>query len=89
MPDLSNLARQAASRPDLVASEPANYQLENGLDDAGLAARLGCSVDVLTRLGLCTLPRSDHFGDDVNRVAEYAGVDAVQLGDILAHVGDV
>src|SRR5437588_2130302 len=71
MPDLSNIARQAASRPDLVASELSNYQLEDGLDDAGLAAQLGCSVDVLTRLRLCTLPRSDHFWDDVSRVAEY------------------
>jgi hypothetical protein len=89
MPDLSNLARQAASRSDLVASELAVYQLENGIDDAGLAVQLGCSVDDLARLRLCSLPRADHFWDDVTRVAEYTGVDAVKLGDILAHVGSV
>ncbi|EFH80256.1 hypothetical protein [Ktedonobacter racemifer] len=69
MADLSNLARQAASRPKFVAHMIAAYQQEKHLDDAALVAQLGCSLDDLIHLRLCTLPRPDHFQEDIERIA--------------------
>ncbi len=69
MADLSNLARQAATKPEFVAHRIAAYQQEKHLDDAALAAQLGCSLDNLTHLRLCTLPRPDHVQEDTERIA--------------------
>jgi hypothetical protein len=81
--DLSNLARQAASKPEFVASRLAAYQQVNTLEDATLAKQLGCSLDDLTHLRLCALPRPGHFEEDVERIAKHVHADATVLTQIL------
>jgi hypothetical protein len=84
MADLSNLARQAASRAGFVAYRLAEYQRTNNLDDTALATRLGCTLDDLTHLRLCGRPRSDHFSEDVARIARHVHADADALGRLLS-----
>jgi hypothetical protein len=67
---LENLARRAAADPYFLASGLAGYQDRHDLDDAGLAAFLGCSLDVLPRLALCRMPSAD----DAQRAADLAGI---------------
>jgi hypothetical protein len=83
MADLSNLARQAEERPGLIASRLATYQQAKQLDDADLATQLDCTVDNLIHLRLCSLPRPDHFDEDVQSIAEYAHADPAALAQIL------
>ena len=83
MADLSNLARQAASKPEFVAHRLAAYQQAKNLDDADLAKQLGCSLDDLTHVRLCMLPRLDHFDGDVERIANHVHAKADELAMIL------
>ena len=83
MADLSHLARQAASKPGFVAFQLAAYQQAKNLDDAVLASQLDCSLDDLTHLRLCALPRLDHFDEDVERIATHIHADAVMLAHVL------
>ncbi len=84
MADLSNLARQAEERPGFIASRLAAYQRAKHLDDADLATQLDCSVDNLTHIRLCTLPRPDYFDEDVQRIAEHVHADPAALAQILS-----
>ncbi len=83
MADLSHLARQAASKPEFVASKLAAYQRAKSLDDAALANQLGCSLDDLPHLRLCMLPRLDHFEENVERIASHVHANAVVLAQVL------
>lgn len=83
MADLSHLANQAASRPEFIASQLAAYQQEKHLDDASLAAQLGCSLDDLTHLRLCARPRLDHFDEDVTRIAQHVHANRATLAHLL------
>lgn len=83
MADLSNLARLAASKPEFVAHRLAAYQQQMQCDDTDLAAQLGCSLEDLTHLRLCTLPRSDHFQEDIERIATHVHAKADELTKIL------
>ncbi len=84
MANLSHLARQAASKPEFVASKLAAYQQEKHLDDVALADQLGCSLDDLTHLRLCMLPRLDHFDENVERIASHVHAKADELAKILS-----
>ena len=81
---LESLAARAAGEPFFLASLLAAYARSEGLDDAGLAAALGCPPGELTMLRLCRAPdtESPDFWDDVTRIAERFGIDP----DRLAHV---
>lgn len=81
---LSRLARQAESRSEFVASRVAAYQEANGLDDIALAALLGCGQASLVHLRLCFLPRSDHFQEDVQVIANHVHADPVKLAEVLS-----
>src|SRR5580700_4252094 len=82
---LKRLARRVRDDPLFVAAPLARFAESQRLDDAALAARLGCDVSVLTPLRLCRNPRPQppHFGRDVDRIAQDCGVDADQLAEIL------
>lgn len=83
MPDpREHLARRVATDPAFLAWALAGYARGEGLDDAGLAAALGCPVPTLTTLRLCRLPAADPpaFRQDIDRIAGRFGVDA----DVLA-----
>jgi hypothetical protein len=79
-PSLSRLVMLAQGRPSLLALPLILYQDQEDLDDQQLAAGLGCSVDMLTRLALCERPRpAPHFREDVERIAHYIQADPMQL----------
>ena len=80
MADLSNLARQAAGKPEFIAHRLSAYQQETHLDDVALASQLGCSLDDLTHLRLCAIPRPGHLQDDITRIATHVHVNADERG---------
>ncbi len=91
---LDHLAARVATDPEFLASALAEYARSESLDDAGLAAALGCPVADLTRLRLCGSPRPDaeHFRADVATIAGRFGFDhrtltaIVQRGQSLARL---
>ncbi|SRR6266568_8353808 len=80
---LSHLARMAEARAGFIAGPLSNYQRAHALDDHGLAQLLHCTVDGLTHLKLCQLPRPDHFDLDLARIAEHVHADAAILAQVL------
>lgn len=88
---LEALAARAQDDPFFLASPLAAYAGGEGLDDAGLAAALGCSPGDLVMLRLCRAPHADssEFWEDVSRVAERFAIDprrlagAVKRGRVL------
>lgn len=81
MDPLSELARRAAGDPFFLGHDLADYAASAGLDDAALAAVLGCRPEGLTMLRLCRAPREDavEFRADIERVAAKYAADAVPL----------
>jgi len=70
-PYLPNLARLAARRDVLLAAVLERYQAQHQLDDAALAAQIGCSMEHLTHLKLCEVPRPNCFDADVAQIATH------------------
>jgi len=70
-----------------LASVLATYPARHSLDDAALAAVLGCSVGVLTSLRLCRRPGAAQPGPtaalDVAAMAARFGVDAAALRQVV------
>jgi hypothetical protein len=84
---LERLARRVAGDPFFLSSALAGYQRRHGLDDAGLAASLGCPVAVLPSLRLCRMPgtAADQrtFDQDVNDIARRFGIGPAALARVL------
>ncbi|HEX5269303.1 MAG TPA: hypothetical protein VFW33_02395 [Gemmataceae bacterium] len=82
---LKTLAARAENDPFFMASPLAAYARGERLDDAALAAALGCAPGDLAMLRLCRAPRSDpaEFWDDVSRVAERFGIDPQRLAEAV------
>ena len=82
---LEALAKRAEREPFFLASVLAAYARSEGLDDAGLAAALGCPVGELTMIRLCRVPRTDagEFWDDVTALAGRFGLDAGRLAEAV------
>ena len=78
------LSRRLEDDSSFLAASLAVYALSEGLDDAALAARLGCDLALLPQLRWCLCPRTEaeHFRLDVLQVADRFGVSA----DVLASV---
>jgi hypothetical protein len=81
-PSFETLVRLAVERGVLLASLSQRYQLRYHLNDAHFSEHLHCTMDNLTHLKLCDLPRSDHFQEDIERIAEHM-VNWVKLQPIL------
>jgi hypothetical protein len=83
-PYLEHLAERLADAPDFFASALRSYARSERLDEAGLAAGLGCTLDTLTHLRLCRMPRDEAalFWPDVKRIAERYSVNADLLAEI-------
>jgi hypothetical protein len=81
---LEQLARRVKDDPFFLAAPLARYAAAEGLDDAGLAARLGCVSEALTGLRLCRNPdpQPPNFWNDVQLLAGQFLIDS----DILAEV---
>ena len=82
---LARAARSAAGQPPLVGHALALYQARHGLDEAALAAHLGCAVQRLHGLALCRLPRpgGESFRAEVERLAAFIGCDADRLAAVI------
>lgn len=82
---LRRAAERAAERPFFLAATLLPYARAEGLDDAALAARLGCAPEALPRLLLCRQPRPEPgaFRDDVERIAAAFGLAAPHLANVL------
>ncbi|HLW00262.1 MAG TPA: hypothetical protein VKT82_16465 [Ktedonobacterales bacterium] len=100
MPSLARLAQGARERPTLLAGLLFAYQQQEGLDEQKLAAFLGCDDAALPKLALCRRPRQQipAFREDIERIAQYAGVNplslmklvrAVETRAALQHAADV
>ena len=87
-PSLARLGRQARGRQTLLAGLLFAYQEQEGLDEPGLAAFLGCEVAALPKLALCRRPRAEvpTFRQDVERIAHYAGSNPLQLVKLIRAV---
>lgn len=86
-PVLSRIARLARAHPSYVAHALAQYQQDESLDDAALAAYLQCEESMLVRLALCGLPRpAPQFVDDVQRIAASTGANPMCLMRLLRTV---
>jgi hypothetical protein len=89
---LEALARRVTEDPFFLGSALADYARSEGLDDAGLAAALGCSGEALARLRLCRRPdpAPERFAAEVERIASRFGArpevvaEAVRRADALA-----
>jgi hypothetical protein len=85
---LEDLARRAESEPFFLASLLADYARSEGLDDAGLAASLGCPPPgELVMVRLCRAPRTEpgEFWEDVCCIAERFGIDPQRLAEVVKH----
>ena len=80
---LSHLARMAEARAGFIAGPLAAYQRAHVLDDHALAEWLHCSVEDLTHLKLCQLPRLNYYERDVARIAAHVHADAAELAQVL------
>lgn len=82
---LRRAAERASERPFFLAAPLLAYARAEHLDDAGLAARLGCDPARLPTLLLCRRPTGEGamFRADVEAIAERFGLRAVQLAQIL------
>jgi hypothetical protein len=91
---LAAFARRAADDPFYLAYLLAEVARGDRLDDAGLAAALGCRPEEVDAVRCCRAPRDDTVGfrEDVARIAERFGLDRVRLaqavrrGRVLRHM---
>lgn len=75
--------RARAAGVEMVGDALDRYARINGVDRPQLAALLGCDEGGLERMALCTLPRSDHFEQDVEAIAGVGSASAAALGPLL------
>jgi hypothetical protein len=82
---LEGLASRAEGESFFLAPVLAAYAQSEGLDDAGLAAALGCPPGELAMLRLCRAPRTERreFWDDVTRIAERFGIGPDRLAEAV------
>ena len=59
---VERVAARAEADPEFLGYALAEYAAAEGLDDAELAARLGCPPGVLPHVKLCRLPPADPAG---------------------------
>lgn len=82
---LRQAAERASQRRFYLASSLLAYARAERLDDAGLAARLGCDPASLPALLLCRRPTGEGpvFRADVEAIAERFGLDAARLARLM------
>jgi hypothetical protein len=77
------LARRVRNDDFFLASALEQYRASEQLDEAGLAATLGCDSEILATLGLCRRPREGHIQKDIDQIAKHFGLDAGVLAQIV------
>ena len=78
---LDEMAERSRHEPFFFGWLLEQYAVAERLDDAALAAELGCNVAELRGLRLCRAPRDDQAGmrEDIRRVAEVLGLNEGKL----------
>jgi hypothetical protein len=84
---LQALAARAEGEPFFLGSVLAAYARSERLDDAGLAAALGCRGEDLAMIRLCRAPRAEppEFWEDVQAIAARFGTDPERLAAVVKH----
>lgn len=82
---LNRFAQRLETDAQFMAGVLARYRRQERLTEAELAAQLGISMPMYTRLALCKLPAADRpaFARQVTAIAEYVGCDAGQLAQLI------
>ena len=82
---ITQFARRLREDRYFLSSAMQDYASSERLDGTGLAAALGCGVEVLGPLGLCRRPRAgpETFIGDVQRIARRFGVSEVRLAEVV------
>jgi hypothetical protein len=82
---LEALAARAAEEPFFLGWILAAYAYSEELNDAGLAAAVGCAGQELAMLRLCRAPGTDpqDFWDDITSIAERFALDPQRLAEIV------
>jgi hypothetical protein len=82
---LESLAARAEGEPFFLAPLLSAYARSEGLDEAGLAARLGCRPADLNLLRLCRAPRPERreFWEDVTCIAGHFGMASERLAEAV------
>jgi hypothetical protein len=89
MNHLETLAKRVEDDPFFLASALKIYSLSEGLDDPGLATRLGCEMEALALLRLCRSPDASRFREDIDQIVSRYQLDrtallqAVRLGQTV------
>jgi hypothetical protein len=85
MGQLDRIANTAQKDPFFLGWWLERFRQAEGLDDAGLMARLGCRPEQLTRLRLCRFPRQDAAGfrEDVTRICEAYALEPSRLAVVV------
>jgi hypothetical protein len=79
------LAAHVEANPFFLAQTLALYARSEELDDAALAARLGCTALQLPHVRLCRTPRPDpvEFREDITVIAGHYGIDEQVLAEVV------
>jgi hypothetical protein len=82
---LIRLAQRVADDEFFLAPALGCYARGEGLDDAGLATRLGCDMPALTLLRLCRMPQPQGpgFVTDIRNIAERFALDPTTLAQVV------
>ncbi|MCE9564502.1 MAG: hypothetical protein K8U57_20885 [Planctomycetes bacterium] len=80
---LERIARRTSTDSFFLGFRLAEYRRVYELDDAALAVRLGCEVELLATIRLCRAPRTDPAGfrEDVTCVAQKFGLNSRALAE--------
>jgi len=84
---LERVARRLSADAFFLGFRLAEYSRVHELDDAALAARLGCEAALLPTIRLCRAPRTDASGfrEDVLCVAKRFGLNPRALAEASKH----
>jgi hypothetical protein len=77
------LDRAAAAGLGPVGQSLNRYAEAKGQTLEAVAGELGCDLESLGRISLCSLPRRESFDADTVAIAAVGGADAARLGAIL------
>ena len=82
---IETLAKRVQNDPFFLASALSDYAQSEGLNDLGLASKLGCSLEVLSPLRLCRRPRQEptSFRQDVEQITSRFGLKPNVLAEVV------
>jgi hypothetical protein len=88
---LLGLAHRLRDDPGFMAYVLATYQRQERLSDDALSQYLNATPATMPRLALCKRPTSDspQFADQIRQLADYTGVDAMQLANMVRQVSSL